>query len=296
MSNETKIIEKVGKKRWFRRLRDKYRLIIRDDETLEAKLSIRLSRLNVFVITASSAVLLIIFTIYLIAFTPLREYIPGYTDMTLSEKVYDMYLRADSLERALSANEHFINSLKLIISGETPADYHPRQGDTTKRKYDQITLTRSKEDSILRKELESQFRNVSGGVFAAMQPTTFEGFNFFTPLKGIITNEYDPSQGHYGIDLVAPENDAVKATLAGVVIMANWTIETGYVIVLQHQRSFISIYKHNAVLLKKVGEFVRAGDPIAIVGESGKLTTGPHLHFELWYNGTAVNPRDYMTF
>ncbi|MDP2422991.1 MAG: M23 family metallopeptidase [Bacteroidales bacterium] len=293
MSKELQPAEKIRKKRWFRRLRNKYRLIISDDESLEPKFTIRLSRMNVFVITASSAVLLIILTTYLIAFTPLREYIPGYTDMNLSKNLYDMYLRADSLERLLVANEHFITNLKLIISDESPLELNVRPSDTVIRRYDQITLTRSKEDSVLRKEFENQYRS---GIFPIIQSSAREGINFFTPLKGIITNEYDPSQGHFGIDLVAPENEAVKATLDGVVIFASWTIETGYVIALQHQRNFISIYKHNAVLLKKIGAFVRAGDPIAIVGESGRLTTGPHLHFELWYNGNAVNPRDYMAF
>ncbi len=293
MPNET---PRSTKKKWYKRLRDKYRLIIRDDETLEPKFSFRLSRWNVFVVGASSAVLLIILTIYLIAFTPLREYIPGYTDASLSANVYDMHLRADSLEHLLNAQQTYINNLMLIINGQAPAGSPERARDTTSRNFSNIALKRSREDSVLRREFELRSRDRSPLAIVSGPTGSRENFKFFTPLKGMITNEFNPSQDHYGIDLVAPNNEAVKATLDGIVVFANWTIETGYVIILQHQRNFVSVYKHNAVLLKKPGAFVRAGDPIAIVGESGQLTTGPHLHFELWYNAVPVNPRNYMTF
>ncbi len=128
-----------------------------------------------------------------------------------------------------------------------------------------------------------------------MNPTR-TNFTFFNPLKGIITSEFDLSLNHYGIDIVSKENDAVKATLDGTVLFADWTVETGHVISIQHRDNYISVYKHNSVLLKKTGNFVKAGEPIAIVGESGELTTGAHLHFELWYNGTPVNPLEYIAF
>jgi murein DD-endopeptidase MepM/ murein hydrolase activator NlpD len=115
-------------------------------------------------------------------------------------------------------------------------------------------------------------------------------------LKGIITNNYDPSGKHYGVDIVAAKNAAIKSTLDGTVIFAEWTLQTGYTIAVQHQDNLISVYKHNSVLLKKEGDYVTAGAVIAIIGETGELTTGPHLHFELWYDGSPVNPRDYMVF
>jgi len=120
--------------------------------------------------------------------------------------------------------------------------------------------------------------------------------NFFKPLNGIITAKFAPLEKHYGIDIVAPHNDAVKSVLDGTVIMAAWTLETGYVIVIQHAGNLISVYKHNAVLLKQEGDFVKAGEPIAIAGNSGEISTGPHLHFELWYNGNPVNPTNYINF
>jgi murein DD-endopeptidase MepM/ murein hydrolase activator NlpD len=131
---------------------------------------------------------------------------------------------------------------------------------------------------------------------ANQKRSSIVGFLFFTPLKGIITSEFNPAQGHYGIDIVSKQNEAVKSVLDGTVIFSNWTLETGYVMSVQHSQNIVSIYKHNSVLLKKTGEYVRAGEPIAIVGETGEQITGPHLHFELWNDGRPVNPKDYITF
>lgn len=297
MAEQIPEIEKPRKKKWFQRLRARYRLVIRDDETYEEKLSVRLSRLNVFVIAGSGAILLIILTTYIIAFTPLREYIPGYTDVNLSKNVYELINRADSLENIVAVNERYLRNLRLVLTGELPEDIHPDVIDTVPRQYGDIQITHSRADSLLREEIESQERiySIAGsGDFRPAQRAT--GLLFFTPLKGIVTSEFNPSENHFGIDIVAPENEVVKATMDGIVLFSSWTIETGHVIVIQHQQNFNSVYKHNSVLLKREGAFVRAGEPIAIVGGSGEYSTGPHLHFELWHNGSPVNPRDYMIF
>jgi murein DD-endopeptidase MepM/ murein hydrolase activator NlpD len=297
MSNQPLELDKPKKKRWYQRLRARYRLIVRDDETYEEKLSLRLSRLNVFVITGSIAILLIILTTYIIAFTQLREYIPGYTDVNLSKNVYDLHMRADSLERVLAMNDRYLSNLRLVLAGEEPEDIHLEQYDTLLRQYSDVQITHSKADSLLRDEFENQVRLYSiTGTEEIIPSQSLSGMLFFTPLKGMVTNEFNPIENHYGIDIVAPENEVVKATLDGIVLFSSWTIETGHVIVIQHQSNYISVYKHNAVLLKKEGAYVRAGEPIAIVGESGEYSTGPHLHFELWHNGNPVNPRDYMIF
>ena len=162
-----------------------------------------------------------------------------------------------------------------------------------------INYKRSPEDSILRDEYTNAnsydlFYSEAGDSPAAT--TSRSNFHFFNPLKGIITNDFDVLSKHYGIDIVSKQNEAIKATLDGTVILSEWTVQTGYVICLQHKGNFISVYKHNSVLLKQEGSIVKAGDPIAIIGESGELSTGPHLHFELWYNGTPVNPKDYIAF
>jgi murein DD-endopeptidase MepM/ murein hydrolase activator NlpD len=121
-------------------------------------------------------------------------------------------------------------------------------------------------------------------------------FFFFSPLKGLVTNSFDMKEEHYGIDITAQENEAIKATLDGTVIMSAWTSETGYVIQIQHENNLVSVYKHNSALMKKVGQYVKAGEVVAIIGNSGELTSGTHLHFELWYNGNPIDPQEYMVF
>lgn len=297
MSNVVQDIEKNGKKRWYHRLRIRYRLVIRDDETFEEKLSLRLTRLNVFIVAGSLAIFLVFLTTIIIAFTPLREYIPGYTDVNLSKNVYELHMRADSLEYVLSVNERYLRNLRLVLAGEEPDDLHYERNDTMLRQYADLQITHTQADSLLRDEFENQVRLYSiTGTSEIIPSQPPAGRLFFTPLKGIVTNEFNPVENHYGIDVVAPENELVKATMDGIVLFASWTIETGHVIIIQHQHNYISVYKHNSVLLKKEGAHVRAGEPIAIVGESGVFTTGPHLHFELWHNGNPVNPRDYMIF
>lgn len=292
---------KDNKDHWISKLRNKYRLVISNEDTFEEKFSFRLSRLNVFVVTGTIAILLIIATTFLIAFTPLREYIPGYTDVTLRKRVMQLERLADSLETDLNRKSEYLNNIKNIIEGR----YVATEEDTTivspesdrDEDYGNVNYTRSPEDSILRQEYEGSnkyelFYNDNHEVAAKSSRSSFI---FLNPLKGIATNEFDVSKQHYGIDIVSKENEVVKATLDGIVIFSEWTVETGYVISIQHQGMFVSTYKHNSALLKKQGSTVKAGEPIAIVGESGELTTGPHLHFELWYNGTPVNPRDYIS-
>jgi len=295
--------KKDNKDHWFSKLRNKYRLVISNEETFEEKFSFRLSRLNVFVVTGTIAILLVIATTFLIAFTPLREYIPGYTDVTLRKRVIQLERLADSLETDLRRKSEYLQNIKNIIEGR----YVANEGDTTvisgepersEENYSAVNYKRSQEDSLLRVEYEGNnkydlFYNDNHELAAQ---SSRRSFIFLNPLKGIVTNEFDVSKQHYGIDIVSKENEVVKATLDGTVIFSDWTVETGYVISIQHQGSFISSYKHNSALLKSQGSVVKAGEPIAIVGESGELTTGPHLHFELWYNSTPVNPRDYISF
>lgn len=290
---------KKGKKKpWIYKLRNKYRLVISNEETFEEKISFRLSRLNVFIIIGATAIILIVATIFIIAFTPLREYIPGYTDVTLNKRVIELKRITDSLETDFRQKSIYIQNLKNIIDGKEIAEDTTLQNDQIGN-VENIQYTHSREDSILRQEYENE---TSYDLYyydnEEIEPTAspLSSFNFFIPLKGIITNEFDLVRQHYGIDIVSKQNEAVKATLDGTIVFSGWTLETGYVISIQHKGKFISTYKHNSVLLKQLGNLVKAGEPIAIVGESGELTTGPHLHFELWYNGTPVNPVEYIAF
>ncbi|MBE0641828.1 MAG: M23 family metallopeptidase [Bacteroidales bacterium] len=187
------------------------------------------------------------------------------------------------------------------MEGKEIVDKIPDLPDTSSNNRD-IRLSPSAEDSLLRREVEAQRDQYSGRTLGEAQGLRsvkeheVSSFLFYTPIKGIIVNYFNPSINHYGIDIVTQRNEPVKAVYDGHVIFSDWTLETGYVIGIAHSGDLISVYKHNASLLRKQGHFVRAGDPIAIVGNSGELTSGPHLHFELWHNGLPVNPQDYIAF
>lgn len=290
------------KKSFLEKIKNKYRLVIYNDQTLEESVSFRLSRLNVFIVIGTLAILLVFATTYIIAFTPLKEYIPGYGSFDSAKEINQLISKADSLEKVLYLKTIYVNNIRAILRGEAIEDdsnVMPAKVEVTK----DINFKRSPEDSILRAEIESQpgydlikGDNNSGNTPYATSSASIKNFFFFTPLNGTITNNFNPALRHYGVDVVAQRNEAVKATLDGTVVLSSWTLETGYSIAIQHTNNLMSVYKHNSVLLKKQGDYVKAGEVIAIIGETGMLSTGIHLHFELWFNGIPVNPRDYIIF
>ncbi len=289
--------KKETKNRLRHRLRVKYRLVIMNEETFKEQASLLLTPLNVIIFGGSLAIFLIVSVIYIIAFTPLREYIPGYSDTNLRLQVYENTLRTDSLERELAMKDLYLQNIKMIISGETP-EQETREPDTTKD-YEGIEFSTSKQDSLLRAmvEEEEQF-NIQGlqlGAKSSMDDNIRNLF-FFAPIKGEVTAGFDSREKHLAVDVVAKESEPIKACLDGTVIFSSWTYDSGHVIAIQHSSNLTSFYKHCSVLLKKTGETVKAGEVIAVVGNSGELTTGPHLHFELWFNGRPVNPQDYIVF
>lgn len=291
------------RKHWVRRLTDKYRLVILNDESFEEVSSVRLSRFNVYVLLSTVLVIIVLLVASAIFFTPLKEYIPGYTNVDLREHLIEMRLRADSLEQVQVAYANYLENIQKVINGgieinkvDTPV-IEVKQDNIF---YDTINLRSiSEKEKQLRQEIETESA-YSLGLDLSLKTTprgsSLKSFYFFPPVKGYITNEFDPRISHFGIDVVAPENEAIKAVMDGVVIMSQWTSETGYVIGLQHNNNLLTLYKHNSVLLKKEGDFVKAGDVIAVIGNSGEQTSGPHLHFELWYNGIPINPKDYIVF
>lgn len=291
-------MDKKSKKerKFFKKIHDKYRLVLMNDNTFEEKLSFRLTKFNVFLFFGTMVIFLVLATTYIIAFTPLREYIPGYADFNTRQVLRELNLRADSLEADLIRKDLYIHNIQNIISGRDIVDAIP---DTIKMPGELIpqVLQRSREDSILRMEIEKESQYDYWIDEDALFPQSdIYQFFFFPPVKGIVTNYFNPSENHYGVDIVAGQKEAIKATLDGTVIFSAWTIETGYTIGIQHSSNLVSIYKHNSALLKTTGNFVKAGEVIAIIGESGYLSTGTHLHFELWFNGNPVNPMDYIVF
>ncbi len=282
------------KKSFLERFRHKYRLSIYRDETYEEVLNLKLSKLNVFTIIGSTILLFLTIVILIIAYTPVREFIPGYPDEEAVKHIYSNVTLLDSLEKEMTKRDKYFENLRKIISGEDP-DNFDNYSDTNVQ-YENISFSRSTEDSLLRQmvEQEGQFNLTSDKNNLSMSSVAHT--HFFPPIKGLVTNSFDTKNNHYGLDIVAAPNEVVKSTLDGTVIMATWTLETGYVIHIQHANNLLSVYKHNAELLKRQGDFVKVGEPIAIIGNSGELTTGPHLHFELWYNGTPLDPQDFITF
>lgn len=294
--------EEHKKKSLAERLRTKYYFIIRKEENFEEKLSIRLSPIGLFLRTGGIVVVLIILVISLVALTPLREYIPGYADVNMRKNLIILGEKADSLTIALQEREAYMENLKRILSGQpgkSDSGSSKKVSDTAVAKgKNKIFLAPSRADSALRHEVESQnqYNVSSNNVLTSKAGDNISNYFFFTPLKGIVTNGFNPSKSHFGVDIVTKENEAIKATLEGTVILSTWTLATGNVIIVQHTNNLLSVYEHNSVLLKKQGDYVKAGDVIAIVGNTGELTTGPHLHFELWYRGSPVNPQQYMQF
>lgn len=291
--------EKNTKEKLKDKIRKKYRIVVYNNDTYEEKVHFKFTLLNFFNIVIFSSVLLIVLVIYLIAFTPLREYIPGYTDVSLNRRVYEMERKADSLETVFKQKDLYINNLKKIITGdEFESDsINSLLTKSNNKNFDNITITNSKKDSIFRLEYEEETRNnlFNNNIMTDINPE-FKLVSFFAPINGIVTNHFNRAEKHFGTDLVSSNNSVIKATADGTVIYADWTVENGYCIGIQHNGNLFSVYKHNAVLLKEEGDFVSAGDAIAIYGNSGSLSTGPHLHFELWYNGTPLNPEDYISF
>ncbi|MFP4288633.1 MAG: M23 family metallopeptidase [Bacteroidales bacterium] len=289
---------KKNNRGFFSKLHDKYRLVLMNDENLEEKISFRLTRFNVFVFFGVLVIFLVVLTTYLIAFTPLKEYIPGYADFNTRKILRELNIKADSLQTELRSKDLYIHNIRNIIEGREIVDYMP-DSIRDQNFFEISELKRSREDSLLRVQFENEENSPtieSEAPMAELPQRSLSQFLFFTPLQGIITNHYNPGERHYGVDIVADEGEPIKVILDGTVVFATWTLATGYTIGVQHEGNLLSVYKHSSNLLKEEGNFVKAGEAIAVIGDTGTFSTGTHLHFELWYNGNPVNPVDYIVF
>lgn len=285
---------KVKKRKEIKRkLLHKYRLVILNESTFEEKISFKLSRLNVFVTGSLCIIGLIGLTTLLIAFTPLREYIPGYSSTKLKRQATELTYKTDSLVRTLDYTNRYLDNIRMVLRGDIENNEINRDSLFEQFKLDPstINLTPIREDSMLRAEvaLEDKYnlfeRNVDKSDLV-----------LFPPVNGTISERYDSEKRHFAVDVVAPKDTPVKAVANGMVIFSEWTADTGYVIILEHKDGLLSVYKHNGSLSKVQGDIVRAGEVIASVGNTGEFTTGPHLHFEIWDNGTPVNPMNFIDF
>ena len=276
-----------------RKLLHKYRLVILNESTFEEKISFKLSRLNVFVTGSLAVIGLIAVTTVLIAFTPLREYIPGYSSTALKRQATELTYKTDSLLTVLNYTNRYIDNIRMVLRGDIENNQANRDSVFEPFRLDpsQIDLNPIREDSVLRAQVALEDK------YNLFEQPTFDGSDLlYAPITGTVSQGYDPDVKHYAIDVVAAKDTPVKAVASGTVIFAEWTAATGYVIILEHKDGLISAYKHNGSLAKEQGAVVRAGEVIASVGNTGELTTGPHLHFELWKNGSPVNPLNYIDF
>lgn len=282
--------KKKGK--FKQKLTDKYRLVVLNENTFEERFSLKLSRLNVFVLGGVFSILLVFVTIVFIAFTPIKEYIPGYSSSTLKAEAIKLTFDAAALKQKLAIIENYTKALKPVLTGEiTSEEIDSLQVKARQSVIDESLLDATKEDSLFREKVDRKTR------FALLNNAKSSvQIVFFAPLKGNISQEFDANSKHFAIDIASKKGNPIKATADGTVIFSDWSADTGYVIILKHSKDFISVYKHNGNLLKQQGDFVKSGEVIASVGSTGELTTGPHLHFELWKGGYAVNPINFIDF
>jgi len=282
--------EKRGKK-FKKKLLHKYRMVILNEETFEERFSFKLNRLNVFVFSTLFALFLILATTFIIAFTPLREYIPGYSSTTLKKEASRLAYATDSLQKILDVNEQYLTSIKKVLTGDVKTVNFNKDSIIELAKTDPSVLIRtSRKDSLLREAVAKEDK------YNPLIAPQVQQYALFAPVKGVISESYDSKTKHYAVDVVTAKDAPVKAIADGTVIFAEWTAATGYVIILKHDDNLISVYKHNAMLTKEQGEIVKAGEVIGSVGNTGELTTGPHLHFELWRDGFPVNPTSFIDF
>lgn len=269
-----------------------FRLAFIDNKTHEHLVTLHFTRTTFFVAVVTILVLLCAAIYSIIAFTPVRTFIPGYPDARSKRAAIQNAITIDSLENVIFRWELYSENLRRAVEGEEPVKIDSLiKAKNAVTELDMEAIAR--QDSLLREQVKEEEKfGISG---RTQRDLPIEGLHFFTPVTGVISQGYDPAVHPY-IDIAAPEGSVVKATLDGTVIFAGWSDEAGHTIQIQHEGDIVSIYKHNEKLLKKAGDKVTAGSPIALVGNTGELTTGDHLHFELWHKGQTVDPTLYIKF
>ena len=275
---------------FWKKALNKYRFVIMTDDSFEEKFSLKTNRLNIFLFLSFFTLFCVVATFILITNTSLREFVPGKESEEVQREIISLVLRSDSLMARLENQQLYFENFKTIIGGKFPVDSSITIANKNIEK--KPSFERSVEDSLLRILVESN----ETGMINLKNNVKNELFAFFTPVLGVVSDTFNLKSKHFGIDLVAKENARISSVLDGVVVVSDWNPQTGYVIGVQHKNGFLSLYKHNSMLLKSVGNYVNAGEHIAIIGNTGEFSSGPHLHFELWLDGVAVNPKNYILF
>lgn len=275
-------------------LKNKYRLVILNDETFGEKFSLRLSPLGLIIAISAITIVMTTLVISLVAFTSLREYIPGYGDVTERKKLLKLSVKTDSIEQALKARDWYVQNLVNVFEGKVEGKSEKPTKDTS-GKYQKVNTKPSENDVQFRKDVENEPASLQFAGSNSRKNKLAE-YLFFCPVKGLITTSFNASEEHYGVDVVGKKDELIKSTLDGTVIYVGFTPSDGHIIQVQHENNLVSVYKHNTEVLKRVGDKIKSGEPIAIIGNSGETSKGPHLHFELWHNGLPINPEEFIAF
>ena len=284
---------KKQNKSFLKRIFNDYKVVISSEDTFEEKFSFKANKINALIIMLVYSIILISFTISIVFFTQLREMVPGYSSTDLLNRAIYLTKKIDSLEQQIALNNKFYKSIEDVLSGNID-EFVPRDElsvDSSLTNSDFATVSPNSQDSILRKYVENEDKfNLTNNELI------IENKMFFSPIKGEITQSFNFNENHFAIDIAADIGTPVKSVLDGKIIFSEWSLETGYVVVIDHGENIISVYKHNSKILKEQNDFVQAGEVIAYSGNQGNLSTGPHLHFELWKNGTPIDPEPLLNF
>jgi len=283
------------KKKLVHKLKSKYRLVIMRETSFEEVWQMKLSRMNVINALAVSISIYTAIVVLLVIYTPLKQLIPGYPSSEVTRAIRMNAMRLDSLDYQLALKDQFIDNLITIVNGGEPKT-HSTDAGTAKIATHEISDNRSAADSLLRIDVEKAQRFNVNPQSAASEGTSLNKLYFFTPVRGLVMAHFDYATGHFGVDIATASNQAIKTVLDGTVILSDYTTETGFTIQIQHDHNLVSVYKHNKELFRKVGDRVKAGEVIATVGNTGELSSGPHLHFELWHLGRPLNPEHFIAF
>jgi len=273
-------------------LRSKYRLVILNDSTFGEKISLRLSPLGLITGIFAITIVMTTLVISLVAFTPLREYIPGYGTVAERKQILDLSQKADSMEQTLESRAAYMQSILNVLNEKFETKTEKPKKDTT-GKYKDVNTKASNSDIEFRNDYEL---NKNNSIATKAKYKGLSDLVFFTPVKGLISSSFNLSENHYGLDIVTKADETIKSTLDGTIIFTGFSAEDGNIIQIQHSNNLTSIYKHNSTLLKKTGERIKAGEAISVVGNTGERSKGPHLHFELWFDGQPINPQDFVAF
>ena len=284
---------KKENKGFFKKLFNDYKVVVSSEDTFEEKFAFKASKINVFVLMLVYSVILISFTISIVFFTQLRELVPGYSSSDLLNRAIYLTQKTDSLERQIELNNKFYKSIEDVLSGKTD-EFIERDNipiDSGLNEKNLFSISPNSEDSILRNYVDSQDKfNLT------KNELVIENKMFFSPIKGDITQAFNFEENHFAIDVAADIGTPVKSILDGKILFSEWSVDTGHVIIVDHGDNIVSVYKHNSKSLKEQNDFVQAGEVIAYSGNQGSLSSGPHLHFELWKNGTPIDPEPLLNF